>query len=147
MEMLFGIIGAISGITGIVVSIVAFYHNQMEAVNAYYVNDRDERYIEARRIVHHLPENYSPKKILDEHGSKLAYLVLSYDQAGTLLQNRQLPFWLFNTSSGYAAVQFYNILLPYIEWRRDNGTPLYGQQYKYLVKRILRKHPEWKDAK
>jgi len=147
MELLFGIIGAISGVTGIVVSIFAFYRNKMEAVNAYYINDREERYIEARKIVHKLPENYSPEDVLNEHGSKLAYLVLSYDQAGTLLRNRQLPFWLFNTSSGYTAVQFYNILRPYIEWRQDHGTPLYGQQYKYLVKRILRKHPEWKDVK
>jgi len=145
--MLFGIIGAVSGITGIVVSLFAFYHNQMEAVNAYYINDREERYIEARRIVHQLPENYSPEQLLKEHGSEVAYLILSYDQAGTLLKNRQLPFWLFKTSSGYAAVQFYNVLKSYIEWRRENGTPLYGQPYEYLVKRILRKHPEWKEAK
>jgi len=95
MEIAIGIVGAVTGIAGIIISLFAFYHNRIEAVNAFYSNDRDAQFITARRIVHTLPDKYNPSEVQKEFGDSIAFLILSYDQAGILVKKKQLHFWIF----------------------------------------------------
>ena len=139
MEMAIGIIGAVTGIVGMIISVLSFSHNRIEAVNAFYANDRDPNFIEARRIVHTLPDMYSPADVQKEFGSQIAILILSFDQAGILVKKRQLPFWIFSKGGcGVAAVNFYKKLLPYIRYKQKDNQ-LYADNFKYLVERIIKK--------
>ena len=139
MELTLGIVGAVTGIMGIIISVLSYSHNRIEAVNAFYSNDRDPNFIEARRIVHTLPDDYDPSDVQKNFGNQIAILILSFDQAGILIKKRQLPFWIFSRGGcGVAAVTFHKKLFPYIKYRRKSN-PLYAVNFDYLVKKIISK--------
>ncbi|MCL1953111.1 MAG: hypothetical protein FWF60_09830 [Oscillospiraceae bacterium] len=150
MEIIFGVTGAILGLLGLVFSALAYHHNKIEAVNAFYENERNPHFINARRAVHDMSRaGYKPEEVLflkAEDGTPLAnyvsYVVLSYNQAGTLVEKRQLPIWLFETASGVGAVQHFEALKPYIIYRRENDTTDFGLPYENLVKAIKKKYPK-----
>ena len=137
VEIIVGLIGAITGIIGVIISLFSFSHNRIEAVNAFYSNDRDSRFIEARRIVHTLPEKYEPSDIQKQYGDHLSVLILSFDQAGILVKKHQLPFWVFSRGGcGVAVVNFYRKLVPYIRYKRKEN-PLYASNFEYLKNKII----------
>ena len=55
MQNILSVIGAITGIFGMIVSIAGFFRNRMETVISYFEYDKDDSYIEARRAVHNMP--------------------------------------------------------------------------------------------
>jgi len=136
--MFFGIMGAITGILGVIISLFSFYHNRIEAVNAWYANARDSEFIRARRVVRGLPNEYDPRKLSAEEKDHIVFLLISYQQAGALVKRRQLPFWVFKNSG--RVVYFYEKLLPYIEMRRtdEENNPKYASDYEYLCRRVKR---------
>jgi len=139
MEMTLGIIGAATGIMGIIISVLSYSHNRIEAVNAFFENDRAQRVLDARQVVHNLPSGYDPKQLQKEHGNEVAVLIVSYNHAAILVRKRQLPFWIFkDQSQGFAVMKFYNILRPYIEMNRQNNNPAYATQFEYLYDRVNR---------
>ena len=139
IENVISLTGGFAGLVGVIVSLFALNHNKIEAINEFYSNDRDERFIEARRIVHELPSKYDPADEMKKHGDKLSVLILSYEQAGILVKKRQLPFWVFmNGGCGLAVVDFYEKLTPYIEYKRKTNK-LYAKSFEYLKERILSK--------
>ena len=139
METIFGVIGAITGTIGVIVSLFALNHNKIEAVNAFYSNDRNPAFIEARRIVHTLTEKYEPSDVQKQYGSEIAVLILSYEQAGILVKKRQLPFWIFSKGGcGVAVVNFYKKLTPYITYKRKEN-PLYATNFEFLRNKIISK--------
>ena len=132
METILGIIGAVTGIMGIVISLLSYSHNRIEAVNAFFENDRAQPVLEARQIVHNIPSGYDPEQLQREHGNEVAVLIVTYNHAAILVRKHQLPFWIFkDQSQGFAVMKFFNILRPYIDKRRlDN--PGYATQFEYL---------------
>jgi len=124
MEVFFGISTFVLSIIAIIISLFGLYHNRMEAVNAFFENDRSETLLRARSIVHSLEENYNPIELMKNHGDEIAFLIISYNQAAVLIQKRQLPFWVFSkqASSGYAVMQIWKKLKPYIDMRRNGFT-------------------------
>jgi len=143
MELILALIGAVTGCLAAVYSYTAIERSKIEAVNAYYKNDRDPDFIEARRTVYNLPENYIPSDLIqDERGSKIAILILSYEQSGILVKEDQLPFWVFSkNAAGFAVVNFYRILAPYIEYRRGKH-PFFAINFESLRNRIVKESPE-----
>jgi len=147
IELIFGLIGAIAGTAGIIFSYISYAHSKIETVNAFYLNDRDPNFIEARRIVHTLPEGYDPIKVREEHGKILTILILSYDQAGILVKKRKLPFWIFSEGGcGVAVVNFYEKLTPYIAEKRKENR-LYATNFEYLKNKISEEVPQKNFAK
>jgi len=138
MELTLGIIGAVTGLLGIIISLLSYSHNRIEAVNAYFENDRAQSFIDARRIVHNLPNTYDPIQLQKDHGSEIAVLIISYQQAAILVRKRQLPFWIFKEqASGFAVTKLFDKLRPYIEMRRQDN-PAFAKQYEWLYNRIKR---------
>jgi len=131
---------------------MAYHHNKIEAVNAFYENERSLYFINARRAIHDMKEMHAEYKPEEIHhlkaqdgellGNYVAYIILSHNQAGTLVKKRQLPLWLFETASGNTAVQFYDFLSPYIEYRRKDNNSDYGKPYEDLVNAIKKKYPK-----
>jgi hypothetical protein len=139
MELALSIAGVLIAATSVAISLKALSHNKIEAINSFFSNDRDPGFIEARSIVHLLPEKYDPAAVLKEHGSQIAILILSYEQAGILVWKRQLPFYIFSKAGcGVAVVKSYKKLRPYIEHKRTEN-PLYAKYFEYLCNRIIKK--------
>jgi len=99
--------------------------------------------IRARRIVHNLPSGYDPASTKLEHGDDIAFLVGAYNQAGTLLKRRVLPFWIFTEdAAGGTVIQLFEKLSPFIEFRRKgipgmlDSNPLYAKGFEYVYLRI-----------
>jgi len=139
-----GIIGAATGVLGFIISVLGYLHNRIEAINAYFENDRSETFLKAREIIHGLEEDYNLLDLMKNYGNEVAYLIISYNQAGLLVKRKQLPFWIFSkqASSGYAIIRLWEKLEPYIKMRRDGDgkdvyrNPAYAVYFEYLYKRV-----------
>ena len=138
-----GIIGALTGIVGLIISVFSYSHNRIEAVNAYYNNLQKLESIKARRVLRHLGDDYDPKKLTEEQIDCCSYIVILYQQAGILVRKRQLPFWVFDKSSGYKVMNYFEKLRPYIDVRRIS-EPGYAHDFEYLSNRLKAKNSEWK---
>lgn len=142
MELILGIIGVLTGLLGLVISILSYSHNRIEAVNAYYNGVLNLDSIRARRMLRVLADDYNPNNLTDEQKDCFSYTVITYQQAGLLVKKRQLPFWVFEQSSGYKVMNFFEKLKPYIDIRRK-GEPGYAFYFEYLYNRLKVKHPTW----
>ena len=141
MEMALGIIGTLTGVFGVIFSLLSSYYNRIEAVNALHESFRSPEIVNSKRVVRDLPCNYNPEKLSTKEMDEIAYLIISYMQAGILVRKRHLPFWVFEGHFGYITVYFYEKLLPYIKMRRGDGerNPEYAADFEYLYKRIKKK--------
>ena len=150
-SLIIGIIGVITGVSGMIVSIRSFYHNRIDALNMYFSYARDSDFIKGRRLVYNLEHNVVIDESCDEIISiTLACLMNAYQHWGMLLKHKQLPFWIFYnrktgvTASGIAVIRTYNKLRPTIDYYR-NKNPKYADSYTYLYDRIVKKCPEYKN--
>ena len=145
--------GAITGISGAIISIAGYLHNKIDALNLYFTYAKEEEFIEGRKLIYNLPEGI----IIDEDENtnhaeytKIFSVMNAYQQWGLLTQKRQLPFWIFHnrktgiTSSGVAIIRTYNKLKPTIEYFRKKN-PKYADSYTYLYDKIVKTCPEYKD--
>lgn len=142
MELLFSTVGALTGLIGLVISILAYSHNRIEAVNAYYSRMNDIESIRARRTLRTLPKNYQLTELTDEQKDHFSHIVILYQQAGLLVKKHQLPTWVFDQSSGYKVMNFYDKLKPYILERR-RGEPTYALHFEWLYIKLKKKHLSW----
>ena len=149
MNFYFDFVSLSISLMAVVVSLFGLSHNRIEAINAFFENDRSEALLKAREIVHNLEEGYDPFELMRNHGSEVAFLIISYNQAAVLIQKCQLPFWIFSkqASSGYAVIQFWEKLKPYVDLRREGGessdgeikvyaNPSYANPFENLYRRI-----------
>lgn len=139
MELILSIVGALTGVLGIVISILSYSHNRIEAVNAYYNVLLNSESIKSRRVLRSLPNTYEPNDLTEEQIECCSYTVITYQQAGLLVKKKQLPFWVFDHSSGYKVMNFFEKLKPYIDARRE-GEPGYAYDFEYLYNRLKSKH-------
>lgn len=149
--IIIGIIGVITGISGMIVSILGFYHNRIDALNLYFSYDRDKDFIKSRKLVYNLKHGAVIDEKCDEDTSiTLACLINAYQHWGMLLKHKQLPFWIFYnkktgvTASGIAVIRTYNKLRPTIAYFKMKN-PKYADSYTYLYDRIVSSCSEYKD--
>ena len=146
MELLFSIIGAVTGIVGMLAGLAAWFRYRMDAVVSYFDYDKNPEYIEARRAVHEMEKGVD---IDSELGGKIAMVILTFNTNALLVRKWLLPYWVFsNTPAMYACINFYEKLEQYIILRREDN-PLYANEFEWLYKEILRKnkHIEWPNRK
>ncbi len=149
--IIIGLIGVVTGVSGMIVSIRSFYHNKIDALNMYFSYDRDKDFIEGRRLVYNLEHGVVLDEQCDKHTSiTLACLINAYQHWGMLLKQKQLPFWIFYdkktgiTASGIAVIRTYNKLRPTIAYYKFKN-PKYADSYEYLYNRIVSKCIDYKD--
>jgi len=138
VELTFGIIGAVTGIAGLLSSFFSLLHNRIEALKAYFEYERDAEFIKARREVYSLGDSgYEPESIASdkEKANSIALLMSFYHFSGIMVKKHQLPMWIFkDTAAGTTVVRMYEILEPYIKWRRDsqrkNPSLLYANNFE-----------------
>ncbi|MCL2321189.1 MAG: DUF4760 domain-containing protein [Oscillospiraceae bacterium] len=135
MGVIFSLIGALTGIFGMLFSIIGFLHNRMLAVTSYLEYTREPEFIESRRFVWELMAYDS--KSMDEDSEKaykIENIINTYNMIGLLVRKHQLPKWFFKeTSTGDMVIQLYDKLRPYITYRREkHEIKTYANQFEYL---------------
>ena len=135
IAILGGVIGAVTGIAGMILGIMSYLHNRIDAVNAYFDYDRNPDFIAGRRAVFNLEDGRIIQSS-DSNDMGITIVLNAFQHWGVLVKKHQLPFWVFTkTPSGITVVRTYEKLKPTIEARRKNNS-LYAKQYKYLYERI-----------
>ena len=138
MEIIFGIIGAVAGIFGMIVSVTSFFRNRLDTAISYLEYDRDTEYIKARRAIYQTPKECITPEYDDEDGN-LAKVILVYNTSGLFVRKRRLPLWVFyKTSAMQTCIVFYEKLEPYIRSRQAENM-FYGKEFEWLYNKIIRK--------
>jgi hypothetical protein len=146
-NMIFGIVGSITGVLGLIISIISYNHNKIEAINSYFENSRSIEFINARKLVFNdIPDDYTYDDVDDiniQYGDKIAYIIASYQQMAILVKKRQLPLSFVTDVSVNTPVQIYKKLETFIEYRREEGkypNPFYATKYQELCDRISKNY-------
>jgi len=137
MSIIVSIIGAFTGISGMIFSVIGFIHNRMLAVTSYLEYTREPDLIEARSLILETV-NYDPEKVSKNRAQAHQFenVINTYNMMGLLVRKHQLPKWFFKeTSTGETVIKFYERLEPYILYRREIDTiQTYGNQFEYLYR-------------
>lgn len=145
MEMILGIVGAITGLFALAISFFSYRHTRIEAVNDFFNRFLDPESIKARRIIRTLGD-YNIADLNEQQETAFSSIITEYSKAGLFVKKKQLPFWVFDMAVGYKVMNFYEKLKPYINERRKN-EPGYAFHFEYLYDRLKKaKHPAWKDS-
>jgi len=140
MSIIVSIIGAITGISGMIFAVIGFIHNRMLAVTSFLEYTLDPDFIEARNLV--LETGAYEAEIVGKNRTQahqFEHVINTYNMMGLLVHKHQLPKWFFKeTSAGETVIKFYEKLEPYILYRREIDTiKTYANQFEYLY-RILK---------
>ena len=134
---IFGLIGAVAGLSAMIFGVFGFWHNRMMAVTSYMEYTREPDFIEARNIVWGL-SSYDAAEVEKDRdkANKIETVINTYNMIGLLVRHRQLPKWFFKeTSAGDTVIKFYEILEPYIVYLRvKNGIETHANEFEYLYK-------------
>ncbi len=135
-ELIFGIVGLITGCLGVIISILSYRHNKIDALNNYFTYDRDIDFIKGRNIANNLKE-----KIAEDENYYISLVVNTYHHWGLLVKHHQLPFWVFYdkkygiTASGIAIIKNYKKLEHLISERRKDNRE-YACYFSWLYKKV-----------
>lgn len=132
---IFGLVGAIAGISGMIFGIINFFHNRMSSITSYLEYTREPTFIEARNFVWEL-SSYDAQEIDRDRGkaNMVENVINTYNMIGLLVHHHQLPKWFFQeTSAGDTVVKFFEKLESFIVYQRDkNDLETYANQFAYL---------------
>lgn len=54
LSLIFGVFGAVTGLMGLIISILSYNHNKIEALNLYFIQARDSFLMEGKKIIYNL---------------------------------------------------------------------------------------------
>lgn len=135
-ELIFSIIGAITGIAGFIFGLVGLFKSRNDTVNAFLSIIESKEFSEARAYV------YNNKISLDYaiSAQNASYIVNVFHHWGLLAKKRYLPMWVFYGASGSGAIRMYELTKDYIqELRKKHDDDTYGEYFEWLYYKIKRK--------
>ena len=92
-----------------------------------------------RKVIYDLySQETSGSLILDklkEHSDEVSQVLSFYDFWALMVKKHYLPKWTFQASSRYTAINIYNKVKPYIEFRRVE-QPEYASHFEWLINKI-----------
>lgn len=145
-------IGAITGILGLILSILSYQRNKFETINSFFQYMRDNEFLQARKFIYNLQDNtVINASSSEDDNNKVAIVANAYHHWGLLVKHKQLPLWIFYdrnnglTASGIAVIRMYKKLVPTINYRHQNGNPKYAEYYKWLYNKLTKKDPSYID--
>ena len=136
LEIVAAIIGCITGLFGLVISLFSIHHNKTVAVHEFLSKMESDEFITARRAVYNRPNNAE----CDLQDKDASLVVNIFHHWGLLARRRYLPMWVFDGASGSGACRLYEKLEPYIQKRRDHHRDNnYAEHFEWLYKKLKRK--------
>ena len=134
LSLILSIIGAITGVSGMVVGILGVVRSRYQTVSEFFSAVEKPEFIRARGAV------YAAKEFAvgDENA---AYVINFFHHWGLMAKKHYLPMWVFDGASGAGAVRLYERLEPHINRLRDkNGDKRYAEYFEWLCKKIGERH-------
>lgn len=130
---IWGLIGAITGISSLIVSIISHYRTRVYSVHEYLAKVESEDFIKAKKHVY----TSDQFEVEDQYA---AVIVNFFHHWGMLAKRRYLPMWVFDGATGNGACRLYEKVLPYIQERQEkNNDPLYGEYFTWLYCKLNRR--------
>lgn len=124
------VIGAVTGISGLIISILDHQRSRYFAVHEYLSAVESEEFVKAKQHVY----NNVDFNVEDEQA---AIVVNFFHHWGMLARRRYLPMWIFDGATGNGVCRLYEKTFPYINKRQQiNQDPLYGEYFAWLYRRI-----------
>lgn len=127
--MIIAVIGCITGIAGLGMSIYGLIHNRAVAVHEFLTKMEDREFIKARGNVY--GRTYGKMCALNDEDA--AQVINMFHHWGLLAKRRYLPMWVFDSASGAGVCRLYEITQNYIESsRKRNKDPKYAEYFTWL---------------
>lgn len=140
----------IIGVVSLVVSFAAFIISmktylktlsirEAESIIHMYEYDRDPLFINARRSVRNMPDNYTPETLDDEYmelSTDISICIITYQLIAVSLEKGLYPYdFLKNSATAHTMLCLYDKLKPYIEHRR-NSNKTYAENWINLCEKL-----------
>lgn len=151
LSFIFSVLGAITGLIGLLISILSYSHNKIEALNLYFIQARDPFLMEGKKIIYDLEIGQVIATDNDSDiVSRISHVINFYHHWGLMIKHKQLPFWIFYdskfgiTSSGIAVIRTFNRLKPTIKKIRMKNNK-YAEYYEWLYNELIIKCPAYEN--
>jgi len=152
LEMVLSIIGCITGIVSLIISIISYYKTlHIGIVKDFFLSRDSKSDMDARYAIF---KEYDRSKLRNEEYKKAAAWISSnYQIWGMMVEKKYLPIWVFDGPAGRAAKKYFRAAKPYIDFRRNqdkNETEgyrlelLYAGYFEILIKRISKREKKFK---
>lgn len=142
--ILASIIGMLTGLSGLIISLINFRSSRLETIKEYYSQGDRREYVEARKLVY----NSDPDGIYKIE-PEAVQTILFFNYWGALAYKKYLPMWIFYDISSVGVIKLYENLASYITDRRCGGQEEYGRYFEWLYLRIkqrklgIKRHITW----
>ncbi len=135
-SIIFSLIGAVTGISGMILGFWGLIHSKNEAVNNYFSVMESKEFSNARRFVYN-----NDLSLEDEDASQNAsYVVNFYHHWGLLVKKGYLPIWVFDSGSGAGTIRMYELTKCYIQEVRDKHHDCtYAEYFEWLYNEIKKR--------
>lgn len=133
------IIGMITGIIGMVISIFGVYENKSRIVHEFLNGMDDSEFIKARAAVYDKEIGES----IDLNDKDVAFVVNFFHHWGLLAKKHYLPLWVFDYGSGAGVIRLYEHSESFIKKRREihkDNTYAFGFEWLYCKLKKRRKN-------
>lgn len=134
------IISICISLSAFALSLFSFSQSRASIVKDFFTQGDSGEMKKYRKVVYDIYNQYNHTElILDElktHSDEVSQVVSFYDFWGLMVKRRYLPKWAFQASSRYTAINIYNKIKPYIEYRRLEQSE-YASHFEWLVSKTL----------
>lgn len=135
IELCLSIIGAVTGIVGIIISILGVFHNRFIAIHQYMEALETPDFIKARTSIY----NTDPSQISIDN-KEASQIVNFFHHWGLLAKKRYLPMWVFDSGSGAGVIRYYELTQDYImEMRKHHSDSTYASNFEWLYHELQRR--------
>lgn len=145
-----GVIGIVTGVSGMVLGILNYRRDSLDALNLYFAQSRDEKVTEGKKLIYNSSKEEF-KKMLNDFPNNVPESIVEvinfYHYWGLMIKRHQIPFWLFYdkktgiTASGIAVVRTYKEVSEIVEKYREKNNK-YAEYYQQLYNKLSKYYPE-----
>lgn len=125
----FSVIGAITGIIGLIISLIGMQKSRYDVVSEFLSQIEDSEFIKIRKYVYN--------EALEENDPKAASIVNFFHHWGLMVKKHYLPIWVFDGATGNGMLRLFEKVKPYIENnRKRNNDKEYAQYFEWLCGKV-----------
>ena len=139
VDQIFTVVSIAISFIALVFSIFSFWQSRASAVRDFFAQGDSAQMKKYRKVIYDLySQDTSGSLILDklkEHSDEVSQVLSFYDFWALMVKKHYLPKWTFQASSRYTAINIYNKVKPYIEFRRVE-QPEYASHFEWLINKI-----------
>ena len=138
-DNVFTVASFIISLVALIFSIFGFWQSRVSAVRDFFSQGDTVEMKTYRKVIYDIyNHNTDLVDILENlkiQSVEVSHVISFYDFWALMVKKHYLPEWTFQASSKYTAVNIYNKVKPYVEFRRIE-QPDYANHFEWLVNRL-----------